>query len=455
MLGEEYLRERLAELDLRVSPFAFLQTNTETAERLYAIAREYAGLGSGERLFDLYCGIGTIGLSMAADAGEVWGIESVADAIVDAEANAKLNGISNARFRAGDARLGIRPLIEEVGKPDVVVVDPPRAGLSAKIVRRVLECEAKRIVYVSCNATTMAPNARQIVDAGYRLTRVRPVDMFPQTPHIECVALFERAGCVSARGFGVAAGLDSEVATPLAARCAELGYTSMWANDHPAASGLETLADFAAGSAEVELGVAVIALDRHTPAEIDAKIDECGLDRDRLLVGVGAGFSRKPLTRMREAHDELREAIPGVRLILAAMGPKMCALAGATLRRRLLQLDDARLRRRRSRAGRGRARATPAASVPRVYGYVRTSVGADAETRLAKEEGFYRDLHDGYRNHFERLGEPPGTVGVAAENPDDADARPERLRGAGHRRRPGLGQRQPRGDGPSGDRRRP
>ncbi len=194
VLGEEFLRERVGGLELRVSPGAFLQTNTETAERLYAIAREYAGLGSGEKLFDLYCGIGTIGLSMAADAGEVWGIESVPEAIVDAEANAELNGIGNAHFRAADARLGIRPLLEEAGSPDVVVIDPPRAGLSAKIVRRVLECEADRIVYVSCNPTTMAPNARQMVDAGYRLARVRPVDMFPQTPHIECVALLERVG---------------------------------------------------------------------------------------------------------------------------------------------------------------------------------------------------------------------------------------------------------------------
>ena len=193
-LGAEYLSERLGELELRVSHSAFLQTNTETAERLYAAAREFAALGSGERLFDLYCGIGTIGLSMAADAGEVWGVESVAAAIADAEANAELNGITNTRFRAADARLGIRPLIEEAGRPDVVVIDPPRAGLSAKIVRRVLECEAQRIVYVSCNPTTMAPNARQIVEAGYRLSRVRPVDMFPQTPHIECVALLERQG---------------------------------------------------------------------------------------------------------------------------------------------------------------------------------------------------------------------------------------------------------------------
>ena len=191
-LGAEYLHEMLGGLDFRISPLAFFQTNTETAELLYGVAREFASLGGEERLFDLYCGIGTIGLTMAADAAEVWGIETVAGAIEDAEANAEANGITNAHFRTGDARTGIRPLVEEAGKPDVVVVDPPRAGLSQKIVRRVLECEAERIVYVSCNPTTLAPNARQIVDAGYRLTRVRPVDMFPQTPHIECVARFER-----------------------------------------------------------------------------------------------------------------------------------------------------------------------------------------------------------------------------------------------------------------------
>ena len=115
------------------------------------------------------------------------------EAIDDAEANAEANGIENARFRSGDARVGIRPLLEEAGRPDVVVIDPPRAGLSQKIVRRVLECEAERIVYVSCNPTTLAPNARQMVDdGGYELRRVRPVDMFPQTAHIECVALLER-----------------------------------------------------------------------------------------------------------------------------------------------------------------------------------------------------------------------------------------------------------------------
>jgi 23S rRNA (uracil1939-C5)-methyltransferase len=191
-LGAEYLEEELCGLRLQVSAAAFLQTNTEMAERLYGIAGDVAGLGGTELLFDLYCGIGTIGLSLASRADEVWGLESVPEAVADAEENAKRNGIANARFVCADARLGIRPLLERAGKPDVVIVDPPRAGLSKKVVRRVLECDAPRIVYVSCNPTTLAPNAAQLVEAGYTLRRVKPVDMFPQTPHVECVALLER-----------------------------------------------------------------------------------------------------------------------------------------------------------------------------------------------------------------------------------------------------------------------
>jgi 23S rRNA (uracil1939-C5)-methyltransferase len=192
VLDEERLREELCGLRLEMSHGAFFQTNTEMAERLYAVAAEYAGLSGSERVFDLYCGIGTIGLTMAKQAGEVWGLELVAEAITDAERNAKQNGIENTRFVAGSARTGVRPLIEQAGKPDVVVVDPPRSGLSQKIVRRLIECEAKRVVYVSCNPTTLAPNAAQMVEAGYTLKRVKPVDMFPQTPHIECVALLEK-----------------------------------------------------------------------------------------------------------------------------------------------------------------------------------------------------------------------------------------------------------------------
>jgi 23S rRNA (uracil1939-C5)-methyltransferase len=192
VLGAERLREELFDLKLEMSHGAFFQTNTEMAERLYSVAAEFAGLSGNERVFDLYCGIGTIGLTMAKRAGEVWGLEIVPEAIADAERNAEQNKIENAHFMAGSARTGVRPLIEKAGKPDVVVIDPPRAGLSQKIVRRVLECEAKKIVYVSCNPTTLAPNAAQMVEAGYTLRRVRPVDMFPQTPHIECVALLEK-----------------------------------------------------------------------------------------------------------------------------------------------------------------------------------------------------------------------------------------------------------------------
>jgi 23S rRNA (uracil1939-C5)-methyltransferase len=193
-LGEERLHETLCGLDFEMSHGAFFQTNTEMAERLYAVAQEFAGLSGRERVFDLFCGIGTIGLSMAGAAGEVWGLEIVPEAIEDAERNAERNGIANAKFMAGNARTGVRPLVEKAGKPDVVIVDPPRAGLSQKIVRRLIECEAKKIVYVSCNPTTLAPNAAQLEEAGYKLRRVRPVDMFPQTPHIECVALFEKTG---------------------------------------------------------------------------------------------------------------------------------------------------------------------------------------------------------------------------------------------------------------------
>jgi 23S rRNA (uracil1939-C5)-methyltransferase len=112
--------------------------------------------------------------------------------VADAIENARLNGVDNASFFAGDVRTAMRPLLERSGRPDVVVVDPPRAGLSQKVVRRLLEADAERVVYVSCNPTTLAPNARQMADVGYVLETVRPVDMFPQTPHIECVALLRR-----------------------------------------------------------------------------------------------------------------------------------------------------------------------------------------------------------------------------------------------------------------------
>jgi 23S rRNA (uracil1939-C5)-methyltransferase len=190
--GSDYLDEELSGLRLRISSQAFFQTNTEMAEQLYAIAGEYAALSGFERVYDLYCGIGTIGLTLAPRAAELWGLELVEDAVADAIANARLNDVDNARFFAGDVRLALRELTAQAGSPDVLVVDPPRAGLSQKVVRRIIETSPARVVYVSCNPTTLAPNAAQLVEAGYRLVKVRPVDMFPQTPHIECVALLQR-----------------------------------------------------------------------------------------------------------------------------------------------------------------------------------------------------------------------------------------------------------------------
>jgi alkanesulfonate monooxygenase SsuD/methylene tetrahydromethanopterin reductase-like flavin-dependent oxidoreductase (luciferase family) len=220
---------------------------------------------------------------------------------------------------------------------------------------------------------------------------------------------------VSGRGFGVTAGLDPEIASPLAARCQELGYSSMWSNDHPGAKGLETIAEYMEGADRIELGVAVIALDRQSPDQIASEIDRLGIDRERLWLGLGAGFTEKPLTTMREALPALREALPGVRLVLAAMGPKMSAFGGAewdgVFFNWVTPEFAAQTRERVEDGAREAGRDTPP-----IFGYVRTAVGSDAEGRLAKDESLYRDMHQGYRSHFDRQGAPEGTVGVAAEN---------------------------------------
>jgi len=190
LAGVDRLEEEIAGMRLRIAPEAFFQTNTEMAAQLYTLVIQYAELTGLERAYDLYCGIGTIGLLLAPRVAEVWGLEIVPDAVADATANARLNEISNARFLVGDVRLALRELVGEAGRPDLLLVDPPRAGLSQKVVRRIIEAAPRRIVYVSCNPTTLAPNAAQLVEAGFALERVRPLDMFPQTPHIECVAAF-------------------------------------------------------------------------------------------------------------------------------------------------------------------------------------------------------------------------------------------------------------------------
>jgi 23S rRNA (uracil1939-C5)-methyltransferase len=192
--GEDAIEEELLGLRFRVRPNAFLQTNTEMAERLYELAIEAAGLTGEQTVWDLYCGIGTIGLSMASKALTVWGVDVSEESIACALENADLNGIANAAFFAGDVGQAIEELRDRSGDPDVVVVDPPRAGLSSKAVRRLGRIGAPRIVYVSCNPTTLAGNVKQLRDDwGYELKRARPVDMFPHTPHVECVSLLERS----------------------------------------------------------------------------------------------------------------------------------------------------------------------------------------------------------------------------------------------------------------------
>jgi 23S rRNA (uracil1939-C5)-methyltransferase len=191
--GEEAIEEELLGLRYRVRPNAFLQTNTAMAERLYELAIDYAELTGGETVYDLYCGIGSIGLSIASRALTVWGVDVSEESIACAIENASLNGVTNAAFFAGEVGRSLEDLAERAGPPDVAVVDPPRAGLSGKALRALARLEAPRIVYVSCNPTTLAGNVKDLVaDWGYALVRSRPVDMFPHTPHVESVSLLVR-----------------------------------------------------------------------------------------------------------------------------------------------------------------------------------------------------------------------------------------------------------------------
>src|SRR5881628_2594525 len=172
--GEEAIEEELCGLRFRVRPNAFLQTNTKMAERLYELAGEYAGLTGEETVYDLYCGIGSIGLTMASRALTVWGVEVSEESVACALENADLNGITNAAFFAGEVGASLEELADRAGPPDVAVVDPPRAGLSGKALRRLARLEASRIVYVSCNPTTLAANVKDLTaEWGYRLERAR------------------------------------------------------------------------------------------------------------------------------------------------------------------------------------------------------------------------------------------------------------------------------------------
>jgi 23S rRNA (uracil1939-C5)-methyltransferase len=187
LAGAPTIEERLHGLTFEVSANAFLQTNSRQAEALYAAVLEEAALAGHERVLDLYCGAGTITLLLARRAREVVGCEAVADAVAAARANAARNGVANARFVLGEARAVLREWAEP-WTPEVVVVDPPRAGLHARVVARVAAMRPARLVYVSCNPATLARDLQGFAAEGYALERVRPFDLFPHTPHVEVVA---------------------------------------------------------------------------------------------------------------------------------------------------------------------------------------------------------------------------------------------------------------------------
>ena len=187
--GSGTISDVLCGLTFRISPFSFWQVNRAQAERLYEQARAYAALTGEETLLDLYCGTGTIGLTMAKNCKTLIGVEIVADAVHDAEQNAAVNTICNARFMCADAPQAAAQLEQEGIRPDVVVLDPPRKGCGEALVKTIAKMAPKRVVYVSCDPATLARDLRFFADAGYQTQEITPVDMFPRTAHVESVAL--------------------------------------------------------------------------------------------------------------------------------------------------------------------------------------------------------------------------------------------------------------------------
>jgi 23S rRNA (uracil1939-C5)-methyltransferase len=183
--GNGYVVETLEDFSFKIGPKSFFQTNTAQAETLYRITRDFAELGGQQVVYDLYCGTGSIGIFCSRGAKKIIGVEAVEAAVQDARINAALNHISEAVFVTGDVTdVCNAAFFEQHGRPDVIITDPPRAGMHEKLVHKILEIEAPLVVYVSCNPATQARDLA-LLDAKYAVTRVQPVDMFPHTHHIE------------------------------------------------------------------------------------------------------------------------------------------------------------------------------------------------------------------------------------------------------------------------------
>ena len=186
LAGRPYIVEELAGIRFRIGLETFFQTNTAQAARLIEVVEALTGLGGGETVYDLYCGVGTFSLPLARRARRVYGVEIVPSAVEAARENAASNGISNTEFLTGDARRHLPDLLSRAGRPDVVVLDPPRSGAGRRVMEKIIAAGAARVVYVSCNPTTLAPDLSELVRAGYIIRAVQPLDMFPQTYHVEC-----------------------------------------------------------------------------------------------------------------------------------------------------------------------------------------------------------------------------------------------------------------------------
>ena len=193
LYGQDYITDRMLDNDFQIAAPAFYQVNTEMAEKLYQMAIDFAELSTEDIVVDAYSGIGTIGLSVAKHVKEVYGVEVILQAVENSKKNADLNGISNAHYVCDSAENAIKKWLNQGIKPSVIMVDPPRKGLTESFIKSSISMNPKKIVYISCNVATMARDIKPYQELGYKLTKVQPVDLFPMTHHVECVALLVKA----------------------------------------------------------------------------------------------------------------------------------------------------------------------------------------------------------------------------------------------------------------------
>jgi tRNA (uracil-5-)-methyltransferase len=189
LYGRDYIMEDILGLKFKITPLSFFQTNSKGAEKLYSIVRDFIGESKSKTVFDLYCGTGTIGQIVAPEAKKVIGIELIEEAVKSARENAKLNNLNNCEFIAGDIAQVIKEIKE---KPDVIILDPPRPGVHPKALEYVIKFNAPTIVYVSCNPKTLVEDLKVLVENGYVIEKVKGMDMFASTPHVECIALIQK-----------------------------------------------------------------------------------------------------------------------------------------------------------------------------------------------------------------------------------------------------------------------